>query len=226
MDALEAMEGTTAATHTVTLCLDAALKGQHDQAQAKLAEAAKQDLQFGSLAMEHTTKVVEDMDALRDKMAASEVMFEFSAETVPWNKRLALQAEHPPREGNMLDVAKGFNVETFSPELIKRACVAVTGTDGVRKTKIPVKTWTAMFRRLNLKQFNELYQAASATTDVSPSVPISARFLLMSQDFEASSTQPGPGTSRRSGSAAGSRRTSRRTSTAKKAPAAKAASSA
>src|ERR1700752_2832313 len=157
MGVLDTIEGTTAATHTVTLCLDAALKGQWDQQQGKLEEGAKRDAQFGSLAAEHTTAVVEEMESLRDRMSASEVTFEFDAGRFPWDKRLTLQAKHPPRAGNMLDQAKGYNVETFAPELIRATCVSVTDSTGDRATRIPVKTWTKMFARLNLGQFNELY---------------------------------------------------------------------
>lgn len=219
MGVLDTMEGTTLATRAVELCLDADVKGRWDLAALGLEEAARLDQERGSMAMEHTVAKIEEMDALRDRMAASTVMFEFRA--LDWQKRLTLQAEHPPREDNILDQARGYNMATFCPELIKKTCIAATGADGERVTRIPAKSWTKMFSRLNLGQFQQLFNAAAATSDVAPAVPTSARFLLMNQDSEASSTQPGPGMSRPRGSAAGSRRTSRRTRTTKQAASSK-----
>lgn len=209
MGVLDTIEGTTSATHSVTLCLDAELQGAWDRAQAKLEVAAKEDVERGSMLMEHTTAVVEEMDSLRDRMLASEVTFEFDTSALPWNKRIALQTKHPPREGNLLDMAKGYNWETFLPELIKATCVAATDANGDRVETIPAKTWAKMFGRLNLGQFEELAEAARHTSDRSPVVPRSARYLLGSRDSVASSTSSSPGKARRrSGGAAGSRRTS------------------
>jgi hypothetical protein len=70
---------------------------------------------------------------------------------------------------------------------------------------------------LNLNQVNKLIGGADYVMNGETAVPPSARSLLKSQDFGASLAQPDPGTSPPSDSAAGSRPTSPKSSTKKKA---------
>lgn len=216
MGVLDTLGNASQATKSVKLCLDAGLLAECDRLLREMEDAAAQDEKHGSLAREMTTAVIEEYERVRERMAASEVTFEFRA--LDWTKRLALQAEHPPRKGNMVDQVQGYNVETFTPAIIKASCVSVTDAAGDTATKIPVKTWTGLFRKLNLPQIDMLFRAATHANDRVAQVPSSARFLLESQDSEASSMLQDPGKAPLpSGSEAGSRRTSRRSSATKKA---------
>jgi hypothetical protein len=174
----------------------------------------------GSMEKPKHLEIAERMEAIREQVAASEVIFIF--ERVPWSKRLALQAEHPPREGNMADRFRGFNIETFYPALIRASCVAVKGADG-DEAEVPEDLWDALLGSgdsagsLNFKQVNQLSDAANFVNEGENRVPPSARSLLGNQDSGASLEQPSPGTSPRSDGEAGSPRGSTSTSTTKKA---------
>ncbi len=152
-----------------------------------------------------------------------------------WDDRILLQAQHPPREGNMADRLRGFNVSTFVPAIIKACCVKATGHAGDEATEIPDEKWGHLLGNpdadppirpaLASGQVTKLFAAAQDSNQGESRVPPSARFLLESLDSGASLAQPSPGTPPRSGSTAGSRRTSRKSTTAKKAASTKAGSS-
>lgn len=228
MSVLDTIANASPARKSVTLCLEGALQAEWDALSNSLNEAAIED-QFRSLGdIPKTTAVVEGMEALRERMAASEVAFEF--ERMPWQDRVDLQSKHPPRDKHLLDLARGYNTNTFMPELVKRSCVSLTGADGDAVTEIPDGTWEtllgtseadgqpAVAGTLNFKQVDKLVTAANAVNDGLSSVPISARSLLENRASGASSQLPGPGPAPRpSGGAAGNRRTARKSSTTKKA---------
>jgi hypothetical protein len=221
----------------VSICLDAALEHEWDELQKQLPDAAKTDDEAaasladpeGSLAdpMPATRVVIEKMEALRERMAASQVTFTFS--NIPWTERLELQATHRPRTGNFVDSLRGYNTDTFTRALIQRCCTQVVDEDGDTLTEIPQDVWDSLLGRpatddteasagaLNWQQVNRLFAAAFKVTDGETEVPPTARFLLESKDSGASLAQPGPGTPPPSGSAAGNRSTSRKSSATKKA---------
>lgn len=233
MGVLDIMAGATVGTKQETLILDAALEERWLELTTKLEKAAASDVDTGSLAMPATTAIVNEMEELREAVEASQVTFHFAP--MDWPSRLALQADHPPRDGNTIDRVRRFNVETFIPALIKATCVKTVDHAGDEATEIPDATWDHLLGNpqadppvkptLTLRQVERLYAKASATDDGVSRVPPSARSLLGSQDSGASLAQPSPGTSRRSGSAAGSPRGSRKSPTAKKAAPKKAESS-
>lgn len=210
MGVLDTLKGATKARRSVTLILDPALEAEWRALSERLEEAAVSDLQGGSLARPATTEIVEQMEAIREKVATSEVTFTF--EQLTWTERLALQAEHPPRKDNAIDRARGYNTDTFTEAVIRASCVSVTDATGDEATDIPADTWTALLGTLNFGQMNRLYGAATAVNESEARVPISARSLLETQDSGASLAQPGPGTSPQSGSKGGSRRSSRKSS--------------
>ncbi|HEY1179555.1 MAG TPA: hypothetical protein VGF17_25655 [Phytomonospora sp.] len=226
MGVLDTLANGSPNQHSVTMCVDGALQAEWDATVNAIEDAAAADERAGSLAMEHLTAAVAHLDEIRDKVAASEVTFLFRQ--LPWPKRLTLQSEHPPRDGNLVDQVRGFNVETYLPALIKASCVSVTDAAGDTATTIPDPVWQGLLGgvhdngdhvdgSLNFKQVNDLVQAATEVNDSETRIPTSARSLLKSQDFGASLAQPDPGTSPRSDSAAGSPRGSRKSSTTKKA---------
>jgi len=246
MGVLDKLASASTGTKQVELILDAALDARWEELSRQLDTAYEADAkllvqdtgsadagpQGPSLALPSTTKVVDEMEEIRDRVIASTVTFWFAP--MDWRERIALQAEHPPQEGNLLDQTRGYNALTFVPALIRASCVRVVDQDGDESTDIPDATWDHLLGNpaanppvkptLTHRQVSKLFAAAQQTDD-GARIPPSARSLLGIQDSGASLAQPSPGTSPRSGSAAGSRRTSRRSSTAKKAAPKKAASS-
>ena len=224
MSVLDTLRAATPRRHTVKMCMDGALQAEWDSLLDELDAAAESDGQSGSLARPATAEVAERLDAIRDQVLASEVAFTFSHEALPWSKRIALQADHPPRDGNAFDRVRGFNVETYYPALIRATCVSVTGADGETVTDSPDDVWDSLLGSddtpgsLNMAQVNKLASAAEVVVNGETAVPPSARSLLVSQDSGASLAQPGPGQeSAPSGSEDGSRRGSPKSSTTKKA---------
>jgi hypothetical protein len=220
MSVLDTMKAASAARRQVTLCLDGALQAEHDELQKAFVQASFDDqrenpkLRAGE-AGPRALAVADRMDEVRARMQPSEVAFTF--ERMPWDKRLELQAAHPPRDGNVEDAMEGANREEYMPALIRGSCVSVKGADGVEVTDIPDDPWDAMFSELNLRQVLDLFAAAKNANDLAASVPISARAFLTSQDLGVSLTSPEPGMSPRNGSKGGSRRGPRKSTATKKA---------
>lgn len=216
MSVLDTLRASTPARESETMCVDGALQAEWD---ATLDELDNVDTEKdnGSLAKSQVAAIADRLDELRDKVAASKVTFHF--ERMPWTKRLALQAEHPPREKNMADRIRGFNAETYFPALIKASVVSVVGADGEEVTDIPDDVWDSLLGTetaagsLNTGQINKLIGKADKVNNGETIVPPSARSLLESQDFGASLAQPSPGTSPRDGSEAGNPPGSASTST-------------
>ena len=142
---LDTLTAATPSRCTDTTCVDGALQAQWDNLLGQLEEAALEDKRTSLSDLPATTRVVEDMDAIRDRVKASEVTFVF--ERMEWTARVALQAEHPPRQKNMVDAIRGYNVATFLPALIKGSCVEVSNADGDTATEIPDETWDRLIGR-------------------------------------------------------------------------------
>jgi hypothetical protein len=227
MSALDRLAKATKARREVTLILDVALEAEWQSLRERLSEAADQDVlatmnaagevEGASMAnaMPATTALVEQMEALREQVEASQVTFLF--ESLSWSDRIALQAAHPPREGNRLDELQGANLDTFMPAVIRATCFGVRDGDGEEPEPVPDETWDTLLPTLAFAQMQRLYDGAATVNDGLAQVPSSARFLLETQDSEASSQQPGPGTSAPSGTTGGNPRGSRKSSATKKA---------
>lgn len=227
MSVLDKLDAASGLRRTVTLVLDAALDAEWNTLRQRLDQAARvdaQQAQNGSLAdpMPNSREILEEMEAIRDRVAASEVTFTF--EHLDWTERVALQALHPPRKDNVLDRVRGYNVDTFIPAVIRATCLGVCDNDDETLTPVPEERWQHLIGPrddgkkpvLNYGQVQRLYSAATAANEAEAQVPISARSLLETQDSGASLAQPGPGTSPRSDSKAGNRPTSPKSSGTKK----------
>jgi hypothetical protein len=239
---LDAIDQAAPSRRTVEMILNSSLEDEWLSLKASLADAAEQDVRSAeegaSLARPATTAKVTRMEEIREDVEASRVYFVF--ERIGWEERVALQIEHQPREGNRLDAIQGFNIETYTPAIIRLACI------GARKdpdphgevTEIPEDRWLRLLGgtdpegrkikgSLNYGQVNRLFGAAHTVNEGIAKVPTSARFLLETPDSGASLAQPSPGPDQvPSASKGGSRRTSPRSSTAKRAAPKKAGSSA
>jgi len=210
MGVLDTIKQASRARRSVELILDAALEDEWLGLQSQLVAAADKDAETGSLARPATTELVERMEAIRDRVSDSRVTFLF--EGVPWEQRMALQVAHPAREGNRLDKVSGFNIETFTPAIIRRACLGASTDGEAEPTPLTDEVWDDLLGKLTYGQIDRLYAAAIAVNDGVTRVPSSARSLLGTQDSGASLAQPGPGKSRRSASKGGSRRGSPKSS--------------
>jgi hypothetical protein len=220
MSVLDTMKAATAARRQVTLCLDGALQAQHDERQKALVQASFDDHRDNpklpaDKSGPKALAVADEMDTLRTRMAASEVAFTF--ERLDWKRRLTLQADHPPRDGNVRDAMEGANLERYMPALIRESCVEVKGNDGEPETDIPGEVWDAVLSQLQVGQLETLFQAAKNANDMATTVPISARAFLTSPDSGASLMSQEPGTSARNGSKGGSRPSRRKSSATTKA---------
>lgn len=232
MSVLDKLAQASTGTRDETLILDAALESEWERLSTQIDEAISQD--SGSLAMPATTGIVTRMDEIREQVKASEVTFTFAP--MDWTERLNLQANHPPREGNLIDQLRGYDISVFIPALIRATCVKVVDASGDESTEIPDALWDHLLGNpesdpvvkptLTHGQVARLFAAAQATDQGVSRVPPSARFLLGSQDSEASLAQPSPGMSPPDGSEGGNRPGSRKSSTARKAAVKKAGSSA
>lgn len=215
MGVLDTLAAKSKARREVELILDTALESEWFALKEELSEAASKDFKGGSLAMPATTEIVNRMEAIRDRVEASQVTFTF--EQLGWAERINLQAEHAPRDGNRIDALRGCNLETFTPAVIRATCVGVRGVGETESVVIPDEAWDALLPGLSYAQVDQLYSAATLVNDGLAKVPTSARFLLETKDSGASLAQPGPGMSAPSASKAGSRRTPRKSSATKRA---------
>jgi len=209
--------------------MDSGLQVEWDRLLDEYEAASEEDAQKGSLAKSAAREVAEKLDAIRDRVKASEVTFEFDKSRLEWQAVIALQAAHPPRDGNLMDKVRGFNTETYFPALIRAVCRSVTGADGDSATDVPDDVWDGLLGRpatedtpavagtLNLRQVNLLATTAEQAVNGVTTVPPSARSLHESPDSGASLAQPGPGTSHPDGSEDGNPPGSTTTSTTKKA---------
>lgn len=235
MGVLDTLGAATTGTVQVTLILDGALDAEWTRLSLELSNASQVDYDNGSLAMPATTAIVEQMEAIRERVEASQVTFDFVP--MEWPDRLTLMAKHPAREGDVVDQMRGYNVTTYISALIKASCVKVTDQQGDESTTIPDSTWTHLLGDPNANppvkpalapgQVTRLHSAATDANQGASRVPPSARSLLVSQDSGASLAQPGPGKApHRNGSEDGNRPGSPKSSTGKKAAAKKVRSSA
>jgi hypothetical protein len=221
---LDRIDSATLARRTVEVILNAELEDKWLGLKAKLLDAANSDVQTGSLAQPATTAVVNDMEDIREQVEKSKVFFVF--EQMDWTERIKLQVQHPPRDDNRLDQMYGFNHETYTPAIIRETCAGAHDGDEKNLMEVPEERWAKLLGDpvkgvkplLNYAQVNRLYGAAHRVNEGEATVPMSARSLLGTRDSGASLAQPSPGADPApSGSTGGSRRTSRKSSTTKKA---------
>lgn len=225
LDTLAAATDQAPREFPVKVITDAKLYDEWQAATNALDAAVDTDAKHASMAgRPATTAAVEKLEAIRDKVMASEVEFVFAK--IGWTNHVGLQAEHPPVKGNPIHARRGYNVETFTNALIRRSCIRVVGADGDVSTTIPAATWDGLLGAparpswgdqparpaidgtLNMGAVNDLYRAATEANEGTVQVPPSARSLLGSQDSGASLAQPSPGTPAPDASEAGSPRTS------------------
>lgn len=231
MGVLDALANATPSRKTVTMCLNGETQARVDA--VDLQAAVDQDKLAADFEdpTKHFRAAVLAREELVEEVAASQVTFVFEA--LPWDVRVELQAEHPPRPGNLADAVRNYNFQTFLPALVRKSVVEVTDAAGDTKpsAEIPDATWTALLGTpsapathdepevpavrgsLNYAQVNKLVEGATAVNEKDVLLPKSGLSLLGSQDSKENSAPPSPGTSAPDASGAGNPPTSPTSST-------------
>lgn len=148
---------------------------------------------------------------------------EFKMRAMGHTRAAVVIASNPPREGNHVEQALGYNPATYYRSVVRECCYALTSGDetvalqdaeGKPTGAVDDAWWDRLFDNLNSAQFDKLFGAAWIL-DGQDAVPSSALASPSSQPEDESSKQPAAGESPPSGSTAGNRSGSRRTSTKK-----------
>jgi hypothetical protein len=224
MGVLDKVAGATAPRRTADICLDGALQAEWEIVRAGLDAALDADQANPEFedSLPNFTAALDETEDLRARVAASQVTFVF--ESIGWIERLKLQAAHPPRQDVVTDLYRGYNQETYLPELVRKSFVSITDADGDTATEMSDEHWVNLFGApaveadpenniearpaikpaLNLQQFERLVNAAEKAVDEGTAVPPSARSSRESQDSGTSFEQRSPGTSLPDVSEAGS----------------------
>lgn len=153
---------------SVTLCLAGDLNGQFEDLERELAAAVKAP-QVSLATVGAEREIAERMEALRERMTASEVVFTFRA--ISARKWSDLMAEHPGRTGK----DEAFNVESF-PDAMLAACAVD-----------PVMTLEEVHElgdALSNAQFSELFDCAWSCNQRALDVPFSVLASRALREFE------------------------------------------
>lgn len=158
----------------VSVCLRGDLVAQIEDLDAQLVEKRKLGQTLADAG--DARLLAEQIEQLRAEMQRHSVQFHLRGLTRP--EKQALEAKHPPRDGNDNDKAMGFNEETFYVPLI-RACLV--------EPEISDAQWAKLEPRLSDGQIEELARAAWHVTTGAVRVPFSsAAFKTLRRSEETS----------------------------------------
>lgn len=191
---------------SVDLCLNGALRADYDQLQTELVQMTADG--SGRLGGNPQARAVaEQMQALRDEMADSEVTVTLRA--LPNARWMQLVTDHAPRKDNTGDATVGYNQATFYPALIRESFVDPVLDDD---------EFTQLLDALNSHQFDELANAAWALNRGDVRVPFSALASETLRNSGETSQQQSGSASAPDDSGVGNRPARRRTATAAPSP--------
>lgn len=199
---------------SVQVCLDADLSAELKKLGESLGEAKAQDKE--SFSGGNAQAILDEMQRLRKRAAEHSITLHMRA--LRWSEAMSLEAAHPAREGNKEDQALGHNRETYYPALVAATTVRVTDNDGdeLPASELDQQWWDALFTSINFAQFNEVFRAAHLLNRQDSAAPFLLPASSTSQPGDGGSEQPEPGESPRTGSTAGSRQRSPKSSSATK----------
>jgi hypothetical protein len=143
---------------TIPLCLRGDLQAEFEDLDRELVDeqAKPNDSLAGN---PRIIELTEQLDRLREQMKDSTVVLRVRAlSNRAW---LALVNEHEPREGNHVDAAYGFNLETLAPVLVRRCLVP----------KVEDDQWERLYAVLSNGQFEQLFLAAHGATRGKVDIP-------------------------------------------------------
>lgn len=177
----------------IQVCLRGDLLAEYDAAAAALDEAERMARIEASLdSGGPKIAAAERVAAVRERLLAASVTFRLRA--VPRSRWTQLYAEHPPRDGDAIDAATGFNRETFFDALTLESVI-----DPV----MAAEQWQALADRLSSAQYDALTTAAWEVNRSGVDVPFSLAASRALTRSEPASERPEPSASAPSGSTAG-----------------------
>lgn len=187
---------------SVPLCLAGDLQSRWEELDHQLGTASAKAMSLGEIA---PAKVIaEQMQALRDEMAASEVIFRLRAlDARTWAK---FRAEMP--EEGKTDEEKASYDDRFH----RWACKALVIT--CFDPAMTVEKADQLSQRLSEGQWQQLTNAVWELNAGRRNIPFSSAASVLTQPSEPSSPRPEPGVSPTADGSAPSNGKSRRTSTA------------
>ena len=154
----------------VTLCTDAALQAEWEQANEALINAPREvqdDRLNGGNSQTKLAMAVQDVEA---RMLASTVKFRLQGlRRSEWSERVAANA---PRKDSEDDKARGYNTETFYDDVIIRSIVEVT-QDGEPVEFDPASEWEPLADEMTDRQYAQFAEAVWTLNRGEVSVPFS-----------------------------------------------------
>lgn len=152
---------------SATVCARADLAGEIEELRVRYEQARDEDQNNGTAADEpQAPKILEEMKALRQQMADSQVTFTFEA--LGRKRESDLMAEHPPTAEQVEYANKrGFqaqlNPETHVPAMFFEACIDPAG--------MTVEDWTEIYNEWSPGEVAKLYRAVSTVNQAAVEVP-------------------------------------------------------
>lgn len=165
----------------VAFCLDGNLKAEHEAAEAEFNAARNRSLADARL-NDPTKDLAKKVNDIEEAMKASTVEFVIRGmKRGDWNE---LVAAHAPREGNSLDKAYGFNVESLMVAAIPPSIAGVENQAG-ESLDFDVKTeWDALADDMTDSQYEDFVLAVLRVNKGRNDVPFSLSAFRMIQDSD------------------------------------------
>lgn len=143
----------------VPVCLKRSARSRWEEAQAKLLEMvelieATRGADGKIMATAGRLAAKEDLArqvrALEEEIAENTVTFHVVG--MPFPEYNAIMVDHPPREGNLVDRALGYNVATFHPAVVRAS---------IRDPQMSDAQWAKLIVNLSDGDFDRLANAAN-----------------------------------------------------------------
>lgn len=198
------MQQAQRAEKTVDICLRGDLQAEWDalnDTRTQLKRSGPDSLGDGRVA-----EIENQMDAIADQMRESTIQLRFRA--LPRKDWFGLLEKHPPREGNSQDRALGLNQDSFFDDLIPRSLV---------DPELDKDTLSELLDLISGADYQNITLAVFSINQHEVSVPFSLSGSRATSSSGATSKPQPKRASRSGGGTAGSRKSTRSTSTTKKA---------
>ncbi|GAA1337127.1 hypothetical protein [Arthrobacter roseus] len=153
----------------VEFCLDGDLYGEYETAKEELDLARRKamaDKRLNDPAVELARKLI----ALGDKIRGESVRFLLRG--MPRKRWATLMAENPPRDGDAVDKAHGFNVEAVMIEAIPESIISVTKDDKAIEFT-PAEDWSPTADDMTDIQYEDFVVAVLSVNRGRQEVPFS-----------------------------------------------------
>lgn len=168
-DVTELIASAALPERTVSLCVRGDLVAEVERLERELAALrAGSDTRLSGNA--EARKIATRIEDLREQMQSATV--EFTMRAMRRRDFQKFLAAHPPREGNAVDRAVGFNTETYIEGLVRECIVTPEITD---------EQWDTLCDSMTAAQWQEFVDAAKTLNMERVSVPFSLRASLLLQ---------------------------------------------